>query len=139
MEQTTNEAVVQKNPGGARLKKSGRWPLVALGVIVGVLVLAYVDLCAYAASLDTFYPNRRINGIEVGGMTAAEAQKKLEADLLAQEITLTDGESAVSAAITVADLGYSAEDFAGDAQFWMEEQTRRLFLGKGWDFLCDVT
>ena len=139
MEQTTNEAVVQKNPGGARLKKSGRWPLVALGVIVGVLVLAYVGLCAYAASLDTFYPNRRINGIEVGGMTAAEAQKKLEADLLAQEITLTDGESGVSSAITVADLGYAAEDFAGDAQFWMEEQTRRLFLGKGWDFLCDAT
>ena len=139
MEQTTNEAVVQKNPGGARLKKGGRGPLVALGIVVGVLVLAYVGLCAYAASLDTFYPNRRINGIEVGGMTAAEAQKKLEADLLAQEITLTDGESGVSSAITVADLGYSAEDFAGDAQFWMEEQTRRLFLGKGWDFLCDAT
>ena len=139
MEQTTNEAVVQKNPGGARLKKGGSGPLVALGIVVGVLVLAYVGLCAYAASLDTFYPNRRINGIEVGGMTAAEAQKKLEADLLAQEITLTDGESGASAAITVADLGYAAEDFAGDAQFWMEEQTRRLFLGKGWDFLCDVT
>lgn len=139
MEQTTNEAVVQKNPGGARLKKGGKGPLVALGVVVGVLVLAYVGLCTYAGSLDTFYPNRRINGIAVGGMTAAEAQKKLEADLLAQEITLTDGESGASAAITVADLGYAAEDFAGDAQFWMEEQTRRSFLGKGWDFLSDVT
>ena len=39
----------------------------------------------------------------------------------------------------MADLGYAAEDFAGDAQFWMEEQTRRFFLGKGWDFLSDVT
>ena len=37
MEQTTNEAVVQKNPGGARLKKGGRGPLVALGIVVGVL------------------------------------------------------------------------------------------------------
>ena len=92
----------------------------ALGVIVGVLVLAYAGLCAYAGSLDTFYPNRHINGIDVGGMTAAEAQKKLEADLLAQEITLTDGESGASAAITVADLGYAAEDFAGDAQFWIQ-------------------
>ena len=139
MEQTTNEAVVQKNPGGSRLKKGGKGPLVALGIAVGVLALAYVGLCAYAGSLDTFYPNRRVNGIGVGGMTVAEAQKKLEADLLAQEITLTDGESGASAAITVADLGYSAEDFAGDAQFWMEEQTRRSFLGKGWDFLSDVT
>ena len=139
MEQTTNEAVVQNNPGGARLKKGGKGPLVALGIVVGVLVLAYAGLCAYAGSLDTFYPNRHINGIDVGGMTAAEAQKKLEADLLAQEITLTDETTGTSAAITVADLGYAAEDFAGDAQFWMEEQTRRLFLGKGWDFLCDVT
>ena len=139
MEQTTNEAVVQKNPGGARLKKGGKGPLVVLGIIAGVLVLAYAGLCAYAGSLDTFYPNRRINGIEVGGMTVAEAQKKLEADLLAQKITLADGKSGTSAAITVADLGYSAEDFAGDAQFWMEEQTRRSFLEKGWDFLSDVT
>ena len=54
MEQTTNEAVVQNKAGGARLKKGGRLPLVVLGVIVGVLVLAYVGLCAYAASLDTF-------------------------------------------------------------------------------------
>ena len=44
MEQTTNEAVVQKNPGGARLKKGGKGPLVALGVILGVLVLAYAGL-----------------------------------------------------------------------------------------------
>ena len=102
MEQTTNEAVVQKNPGGARLKKGGKGPLVALGIVVGVLVLAYVGLCAYAGSLDTFYPNRHINGIDVGGMTAAEAQKKLEADLLAQEITLTDETTGTSAAITVA-------------------------------------
>ena len=55
MEQTTNEAVVQKNPGGARLKKGGKGPLVALGIVVGVLALAYVGLCAYAGSLDTFY------------------------------------------------------------------------------------
>ena len=98
MEQTTNEAVVQNNPGGARLKKGGKGPLVALGIVVGVLVLAYVGLCAYAGSLDTFYPNRHINGIAVGGMTAAEAQKKLEADLLAQEITLTDEATGTSAA-----------------------------------------
>ena len=138
MEQTTNEAVVQNKTGGARLKKGGgKLPLVVVGVIVGVLVLVYLGLCAYAGSLDTFYPGRHINGIDVGGMTVAEAQKKLETDLLAQAITLTDGET--EAAITVADLGYSAEDFAGDAQFWMEEQQSRSFLGKGWDFFSHLT
>ena len=138
MEQTTKEAIVETK-GGKRLKSGGKLPLVLLGVILAVLLAAYIGLCAYAASRDTFQPNRHINGIDVGGLTVDQAQEKLEADLLAQEITLTDGESGVSSAITVADLGYSAEDFAGDAQFWMEEQTRRLFLGKGWDFLCDAT
>ena len=81
MEQTTNEAVVQKNQGGARLKKGGKGPLVVLGVIVGVLVLAYVGLCAYAGSLDTFYPNYHINGIAVGGMTVEQASQALAAEL----------------------------------------------------------
>ena len=45
MKQTTNEAVERKNPGGARLKKgSGRTPLLVIGIILGVLVLAYVGL-----------------------------------------------------------------------------------------------
>ena len=139
MEQTTNEAVVQKNPGGTRLKKGGRGPLVALGIVVGVLVLAYVGLCAYAGSLDTFYPNRHINGIDVGGLTVSQAQKKLETTLLAQKITLTDEETSTSAVISVADLGYSAEDFKGDAQFWMDVQKSRPFPGKGLDFLADMT
>ena len=39
MEQT-NEAVVQKNRGGKRVKQGGRTPLIILGTIVGVLVLA---------------------------------------------------------------------------------------------------
>ncbi len=139
MEQTTNEAVVQKKPGGARLKKGGNMPLIILGAIVGVLVLAYVGLCAYAGSLDTFYPNRHINGIDVGGMTVSEAQAKLEADLLTQEITLTDGETGTQAAITVADLGYTSEEFAGAAQFWKDNDKQENFLRKGWAYLAIAT
>ena len=45
MEQTTSEAVLQNKTGGARLKKGGgKLPLVVVGVIVGVLVLAYAGL-----------------------------------------------------------------------------------------------
>lgn len=140
MEQTINEAVVQNKTGGARLKKrGGKLPLVALGIIMGVLVLAYVGLCAYAGSLDTFYPGRHINGVDVGGLTVSKAQATLETELLSQEISLTDGESGTHATITVADLGYAAEDFAGDAQFWMDEQTSHSFLGKGWDFFSHLT
>ena len=139
MEQTTNEAVVQKNPGGARLKKGGKGPLVAAGAVLGVLVLIYVGLCAYAGSLDTFYPGRHINGIDVGGLTVSEAQEKLETELLAQEITLTDEETGTSAVITVADLGYAPEDFAGDAQFWKNSDKQEGFLKKGWAYLAYMT
>ena len=145
MEQTTNEASVQKKPGGARLRKAetakrgGKKPLAIPGIIVGVLALAYVGLCAYAGSLETFYPGRHINGIDVGGLTVSEAQEKLETELLAQEITLTDEETGTSAAITVANLGYAPEDFAGDAQFWKNSDKQEGFFRKGWAYLAFAT
>lgn len=140
MEVNTNEAAVQKT-GGARLKKSGggKTALIVTGVLLAAVIAVYVGLCAYANSLDTFAPNRHINGIDVGGLTVSEAQEKLETELLAQEITLTDEETGTTAAITVADLGYKAEDFAGDAQFWMDTEQQRSFLGKGWAYLAYVT
>ena len=140
MEQNTNEAVVQK-AGGARLKKGGggKTALIVILVLLAVVIAAYVGLCAYAASLDTFAPNRQINGIDVGGLTVSEAQEKLERELLAQKITLTDEATGTTATITVADLGYTAKDFAGDAQFWMDTDRQRSFLGKGWAYLAYAT
>ena len=140
MEVNTNEAAVQK-AGGARLKKNsgGKTALIVILVILAVVIAAYIGLCAYAGSLDTFAPNRHINGIDVGGLTVSQAQEKLEKELLSQEITLTDEETESSAVITVADLGYTAEDFAGDAQSWMDADQQRSFLGKGWAYLAYVT
>ena len=55
MEPNTNEATAPK-----RLKTGGKKPLVMIGIIFGILVIlagaAYVGVCAYAKSLDTFYP-----------------------------------------------------------------------------------
>ena len=52
MEPNTNEATAPK-----RLKTGGKKPIIIIGVIVAVLLAAYVGLCAYANSLDIFYPN----------------------------------------------------------------------------------
>ena len=56
MEPNTNEATAPK-----RLKTGGKKPLVIIGIIFGILVIlagaAYVGVCAYAKSLDTFYPS----------------------------------------------------------------------------------
>ena len=75
MEVNTNEAAVQK-AGGARLKKNsgGKTALIVILVILAVVIAAYIGLCAYAGSLDTFAPNRHINGIDVGGLTVSQAQ-----------------------------------------------------------------
>ena len=60
MEPNTNEATAPK-----RLKTGGKKPIIIIGVIVAVLLAAYVGLCAYANSLDIFYPNTTINGVDV--------------------------------------------------------------------------
>ena len=132
MEQIS-EAVEKKKPGGARLKKSSsKKPLFIAGGILAAVAAAYVGLCAYAGSLDTFYPNYHMNGVEVGGLTVLEAQEKLEAELPAQTIVLYDSETQEDlTTITVADLGYTAERFAGDAQAWMDNQNEQGFLTKG--------
>ena len=46
MEPNTNEATAPK-----RLKTGGKKPIIIIGVIVAVLLAAYVGLCAYANSL----------------------------------------------------------------------------------------
>ena len=143
MEQTTNEAVVQKNPGGARLKKGGKGPLVVLGVIVGVLVLAYVGLCAYAGSLDTFYPNYHINGIAVGGMTVEQASQALAAELPEQVMTLHCGGDPVKSGwpsdslppVTLGELGYTEERCGAIAQRLFDQQKSCGFFSQGSRFL----
>ena len=143
MEQTTNEAVVQKNPGGSRLKKGGKGPLVVLGVIVGVLVLAYVGLCAYAGSLDTFYPNYHINGIAVGGMTVEQASQALAAELPEQVMTLHCGGDPVKSGwpsdslppVTLGELGYTEERCGAIAQRLFDQQKSCGFFSQGSRFL----
>ena len=143
MEQTTNEAVVQKNPGGARLKKGGKGPLVALGIVVGVLVLAYVGLCAYAGSLDTFYPNYHINGIAVGGLTVEQASQTLAAELPEQVMTLHCGGNPVKSGwpsdslppVTLGELGYTEERCGAIAQRLFDQQKSCGFFSQGSRFL----
>ena len=137
------EADVQTQPG-KRLaekteKRGSKRPWIIAVVIAAVLVAAYLALCAYAGSLDTFYPNRHINGIDVGGLTVSEAQSALETRLPAQTITLVNEERQLQTTLTVAELGYTAESFAGDAQFWMDAERDTPFLRRGWAYLATLS
>lgn len=137
------EADVQTQPG-KRLaekteKRGSKRPWMIAVIIAAVLVAAYLALCAYAGSLDTFYPNRHINGIDIGGLTVSEAQSALETRLPAQTIILVNEERQLQTTLTVAELGYTAESFAGDAQFWMDAERDTPFLRRGWAYLATLS
>ena len=72
MEPNTNEATAPK-----RLKSGGKKPLIIIGILAAVLLAAYAALCAYADSLDVFYPNTTINGVDAAGLTAEQAAERL--------------------------------------------------------------
>lgn len=151
MEPNTNEATAPK-----RLKTGGKKPLVIIGVIVAVLAAAYVALCAYANSLDTFYPNTTINGVDVAGLTLEQAAERLRQEVPAETVEfylpLTDetgnGESVPeevtlyeetpAAVCTYQELGVTENlDYETSAQFAFDTtQGRSNFLAKGWEYLA---
>ena len=134
MEQV-NEAIVKTVETESPQKKSKKVWIVLL-ILAVLLIGAYAGLCAYANSLNTFYPNYHINGIDMSGLTVEQAQEKLETQLLAQELEITNHTLDAQLTIPVSDLGYTAESFAGDAAFWMEQEQNTAFLLKGWEYLC---
>lgn len=154
MEEMDNTAMVQKS-GGARLKKSGKKPLIVIGIILAVLCAAYLGLCAYAGSLEVFYPNTTINDVDVAGCTVAEAAERLRAQLPGRQVEFYlplpdktgDGVSAPegdtlydeapAATVTYRDLGVTEElDYENDAQLVFDlAQVRTGFFTRGWNYL----
>ena len=156
------EAVVQKQ-GGTRLKKSGKKPLMITCVVLAVLVVlaagGYLGLCAWAANQTTFYPNWAINGVEVAGLTAEEAQQKLEQEFPERVVPIyeetgtrpyTEADTALTplATITLRELGFSPEAvseggcaaaFSDWARDCMDQQQSRSFLEQGYRYLQSLS
>ena len=76
-----SEAVQQPKTGGARLKKSNKTPAILGGVLLAVVLLAYLGLGWYANSSPKFWPRTHILGQDVSGMTEEEAVSALSAVL----------------------------------------------------------
>ena len=151
MEPNTNEATAPK-----RLKTGGRKPLIIIGVIAAVLLAAYVALCAYANSLDTFYPNTTVNGVDVAGLTAEQAAERLRQEIPEETVEfylpLTDEtedsesvpeevalyEETPAAVCTYRELGVTEDlDYETSAQFAFDTtQGRDNFFVQGWRYLA---
>ena len=139
-----------------RLKTGGKKPIIIIGVIVAVLLAAYVGLCAYANSLDIFYPNTTINRVDVAGLTAEQAAERLRQEIPEETVEFYlpladetgDGESAPEgdmlygadpdAVCTYRELGITEElDYEVSAQSAFDAvQGRSSFFVKGWEYLA---
>ena len=158
MEQTTKEAIAQRN-GGKRLSGgAGKKPLIIIGILVAVLAAAYLGLCAYAASLDVFFPNTTINGVDVAGMTVQQAGEELGSNLpqrtMAFYLPLTDksgdgvtapeGETLYdpepAATVSCESLGITQDlDYTAYAQsVYDRSQGQSGFFQGGWSFLAHL-
>ena len=116
------EADVQTQPGKRlaeepKRKKSGKAWKTAAGIVAAAVVVLFFACCMLANSRDTFFPHTTINGVEVGGLTVAEAQSRLEAEipqrvckiyLSGQDGVSTEGREP-DAVITFAELGLFPE------------------------------
>ena len=116
------EADVQTQPGKRlaeepKRKKSGKAWKTAAGIVAAAVVVLFCACCMLANSRDTFFPHTTINGVKVGGLTVAEAQSRLEAEipqrvckiyLSGQDGVSTEGREP-DAVITFAELGLFPE------------------------------
>ena len=77
-------------------RKSGRGWKILLGVIIGLILIAVVGYgIDYFGNRDTVARGTSVGGVEIGGLTPAEAEEKLRAELGGVEtrpVTVTAGE-----------------------------------------------
>lgn len=158
MEQTTKEAIAQRN-GGKRLSGgAGKKTLIIIGILVAVLAAAYLGLCAYAASLDVFFPNTTINGVDVAGMTVQQAGEELGStlpqrtmsfylpltDKSGDGVTAPEGETLYdpepAATVYCESLGITQDlDYTAYAQsVYDRSQGQSGFFQGGWSFLAHL-
>ena len=137
---------------------AGKKPLIIIGILVAVLAAAYLGLCAYAASLDVFFPNTTINGVDVAGMTVQQAGEELGSNLpqrtMAIYLPLTDksgdgvtapeGETLYdpepAATVSCESLGITQDlDYTAYAQsVYDRSQGQSGFFQGGWSFLAHL-
>lgn len=134
---------------GTRVKKGGAAPVfIALALTAAIMAGAYAGLCAWAGSRTVFYPGETIGGVNVGGLTVDQAAQELASALPGKTVTVSTDQKAAdegwpgeagTASITLAELGYTADQCPGIAQRHFEEQQAAPFLSRGARVLSILT
>ena len=78
-QQHVNKSTGKKSP--RKKKKKGGAAGAVIAVVLVILIIAAVGVYAYGTKLEsgkTIYPNVRVAGVDVGGMTQSAAQEAVE-------------------------------------------------------------
>ena len=136
------EAEMQTQPGKRLNEESKKerevGPLLIAGIVAGGF--AVCGLRGPSAPMPVlwihFTPTATSTASTWAVLPWNRRSQRLETQLLNQAITLVDNEGQPLAHLTVAELGYTAEDFSGDAQFWKNDDQNKGFFKKGWAYLA---
>ena len=102
---------VEKRPGGSRKG------LIIAGAAAGILLAAYLGLCAWVGASGRILPNVSVLGVDVSGMTEQEAQAAVdrELDTYGGQITATLTYNGWQGSITAAQMKEQWDDVADPA------------------------
>ena len=143
------EADVQTQPGkrlaeSPKQKKTGKTWKTAVSVVAAAVVVLFCTCCILASTRNTFFPHTTINGVEVGGLTVAEAQSRLEAEIpqrvckiyLSEQGSVSAEDREPDAVITFAELGLFPESgYEGMAKAPFILQQGKGYLSTGLTYL----
>lgn len=124
--------------GGRRLLRGRKIPLIVFSAVVGAAAVLYLALCGTAALSSTFFPNTSLNGVKIGGLTAAQASQKLEKELPGRtcDIYLNQKNGDPAATVTYSALGVKPSgDYDSMAQDALTRQRASGFFGGGAGYL----
>ena len=144
-----HEASVQTQPGkrlaeSPKQKKTGKTWKTAVSVVAAAVVVLFCACCILANTRNTFFPHTTINGVEVGGLTVAEAQSQLEAEIpqrvckiyLSEQGSVSTEDREPDAVITFAELGLFPESgYEGMAKAPFILQQGKGYLSTGLTYL----
>lgn len=137
---TINEANMQAQPG-KRLaaeppKKGGTALKISLAIAVAAVVVFY-GVCCYMAHTGTvFFPHTYLNGVEVSGLTAAEAAQTVTDRVLSRDLRLFTTEDGLPFAdIPFAELLEDVPIDPAAVAAAYDAQHSGLLSG-GWQYLC---
>lgn len=144
------EADVQTQPGKRlaeepkQKKNGGRTVKIVAGTVAAAVVVLFCACCILANTRNTFFPHTTINGVEVGGLTVAEAQSQLEAEIpqrvckiyLSEQGSVSTEDREPDAVITFAELGLFPESgYEGMAKAPFILQQGKGYLSTGLTYL----